>query len=196
MDWPIIDLGVCRLRAFRLEDAGSIARHANDRGVWINLRDRFPHPYTLDDARDWLFWVVDDSPTDFAIEVDGEAVGSIGYSPGEDVSRRSAEVGYWLGRPYWGRGIATAAVQGLTARLLGEGEFDRLHATVFAWNPASARVLEKAGYAFEGRLKGAVVKEGRTTDGLLYAIVRGSRTSDQWDLDPGRPAVEDELGHG
>ncbi len=174
MDRPIIDLGTCRLRPFHIEDAASIARHADDRGVWINLRDRFPHPYTLDDARGWIAHVLAGSRmTDFAIEVEGEAVGGIGYVPGEDVSRRSAEVGYWLGRAYWGRGIATAAVRALTVQLLARPEFDRLHATVFAWNPASARVLEKAGYVLEGRLRAAIVKDGRTIDGLLYAIVRG-----------------------
>jgi ribosomal-protein-alanine N-acetyltransferase len=118
--------------------------------------------------------VLGESPTtNFAIEVDGQAIGSIGYVPGQDVERHSAEVGYWLGRAYWGRGIATAAVRALTVQLLDRPDFRRLHATVFAWNPASARVLEKAGYTLEGRLRDAVTKDGKTTDGLLYAIVRG-----------------------
>jgi [ribosomal protein S5]-alanine N-acetyltransferase len=174
MDLPILDLGNCRLRHFRQEDAASIARHADDREVWLNLRDRFPHPYTLDDARAWIAHALAESPmTDYVIEMDGEAIGSIGYTPGGDISRRSAEVGYWLGRAYWGRGIATAAVRALTDQLLTRPDFDRLHATIFAWNPASARVLEKAGFILEGRLRNAVVKDGRTTDGLLYAIVRG-----------------------
>jgi ribosomal-protein-alanine N-acetyltransferase len=174
MDQPIIDFGIGRLRPFRLEDAASISCHADDRGVWLNLRDRFPHPYTIEDAREWMDHVLGESPTtNFAIEVDGQAIGSIGYVPGQDVERHSAEVGYWLGRAYWGRGIATAAVRALTVQLLDRPDFRRLHATVFAWNPASARVLEKAGYTLEGRLRDAVTKDGKTTDGLLYAIVRG-----------------------
>jgi [ribosomal protein S5]-alanine N-acetyltransferase len=173
MDSTTIDLGICRLRPFRLEDAVSIASHADDRGVWLNLRDRFPHPYTLEDAQSWIEYALSESLiTDFAIEVNGEAVGSIGYTPDENVSSRSAELGYWLGRAYWGRGIASAAVRALTDQLLAGPSFDRLHATVFAWNAASARVLEKTGFVLEGRMRDAVVKDGRTTDGLLYAIVR------------------------
>ena len=168
-----IDVGPCRLRRFRPEDVASVARHANDREVWINLRDRFPHPYTLDDARAWIDRLVAQPvATDFAIEVDGRAVGAIGFVAGDDVSRGTAEIGYWLGREYWGRGIASAAVRALTANLLARPEFRRLHATVFAWNLASARVLEKAGYTLEGRLRSAITKDGRTADGLLYAIVR------------------------
>ena len=173
MDESTIDIGNGRLRPFRPDDAGTIAHLADDRGVWINLRDRFPHPYTLDDARGWIDDVLSRPMiTDFVIEVDAVVVGAIGYTPGEDVSRRSAEVGYWLGRPYWGRGIASAAVRALTTRLLDGPDFDRLHATVFAWNIASARVLEKAGYVLEGRLRSAVFKDGRTTDGLVYGIIR------------------------
>ena len=168
-----IDLGPCRVRTFRPGDADSIARQADDRQVWINLRDRFPHPYTVDDARGWIAGLLGRPiATDFAIEVDGRAVGAIGCVPGEDVSRRSAEIGYWLGREYWGRGITSAAVREVTRLLLDRPAFCRLHATVFAPNLASARVLEKAGYSLEGRLRSAVTKDGRTTDGLLYAIVR------------------------
>jgi [ribosomal protein S5]-alanine N-acetyltransferase len=169
-----IDLGSCRLRRFRLEDAPSIALHANDREIWLNLRDRFPHPYTLDDAQSWIGGLIGaGSVTDFAIEVDGEAIGAIGFVMGEDVHRRSAEVGYWLGRAFWGRGIASAAVRGLTDHAFDQFDLIRLYSGVFAWNLASTRVLEKAGYTMEGRLRDAVTKDGRTTDELLYAIVRG-----------------------
>jgi RimJ/RimL family protein N-acetyltransferase len=168
-----IDLGHCRVRTFRRDDDTSIALNADDRAVWINLRDRFPNPYTLDDARGWLRMVVGQTPaTDFAIEVEGRAVGSVGIAPGVDVHRRSAEIGYWLGRAYWGRGIASAAVRAVTEHAFGHFDLVRLHAGVFAWNPASARVLEKAGYRLEGRLRSAVTKDGRTTDELLYAITR------------------------
>ena len=173
MEILTIQLGTCRLRTFRRDDDASIALHADDRAVWINVRDRFPHPYSLDNARDFLDKVVGKSPsTDFAIEVEGRAVGSIGITMGEDVFCRSAEVGYWLGRAYWGRGIASAALRAVTQHAFERFDLNRLHAGVFAWNPASARVLEKAGYAFEGRLRSAVTKDGRTTDQLLYAITR------------------------
>jgi ribosomal-protein-alanine N-acetyltransferase len=161
METLSIDLGPCRIRTFQPDDDTSIAVHADDRAVWINLRDRFPNPYTLDHAREWLRMVVGQTPsTDFAI------------APGADVYRRTAEIGYWLGRAFWGRGIASAAVKAVTEHAFGHFELDRLHAGVFAWNPASARVLEKAGYRLEGRLRSAVTKDGRTTDQLLYAITR------------------------
>lgn len=163
----------CTLRPFRLTDQESIARHANDREVWINLRDRFPHPYTLADARAWIELVEKMMPvTHFAIEVDGEAVGSIGITTNDDIFRRSAEIGYWLGRAYWGRGITTEAVKAITAWSFESLDFCRIHAGVFAWNHASARVLEKAGYLLEGRLIKSVTKNGQIIDQLLYAITR------------------------
>jgi len=148
-------------------------RHANNRSVWINLRDRFPHPYTLADARNWLDTVVGVSPeTNFAIAVDGEAVGGIGFTIQHDVAHRSAEIGYWLGEEFWGRGIATEALIAVTDHAFANYDLCRLYAHVFDWNPASTRVLEKAGYEFEGRLKQSVTKNGQTIDQLMYAAIR------------------------
>ncbi|WP_422927736.1 GNAT family N-acetyltransferase [Singulisphaera sp. PoT] len=161
------------IRSFRRGDLDSLVRHANDREVWLNLKDRFPHPYTKDDARAWLQLVTRMEPeTSFAIAVDDVAVGGIGIEPQGDVARRSAEIGYWLGREFWGRGIATSALRAMTDWAFANFEICRLHAGVFAWNPASARVLEKAGYTLEGRLRSSVFKDGHMTDQLLYAIVR------------------------
>jgi [ribosomal protein S5]-alanine N-acetyltransferase len=168
-----IDLGFCAIRPWRAGDEDALARHADDREVWINLRDRFPHPYTAADARAWLRHVQETAPrTDFAIGVDGEAVGGVGITLGDDVFRRSAEIGYWLGKRFWGRGIATAVVKATTDWAFGHFGLCRLHAGVFEWNLASARVLEKAGFLLEGRLRRSVTKDGRTIDQLLYAIVR------------------------
>jgi RimJ/RimL family protein N-acetyltransferase len=168
-----LDLGSCTLRSWRSGDEDSLVRHADDRDVWINLRDRFPHPYTRDDARAWLRLVAESTPeTNFVVAVADEAVGGIGLTLQDDVSRRSAEIGYWLGRAYWGRGIATAAVRALTDWAFAHFDLCRLYAGVFEWNPASARVLEKAGYVLEGRLRRSVTKDGRTIDQLLYALVR------------------------
>ncbi len=110
--------------------------------------------------------------THFAIEVEGEAAGSIGLELGEDVARRSAEIGYWLGEAHWGRGIATEAVRTVTAYGFEQLDLVRIFANVFAWNPASMRVLEQAGYVLEGRLRSAVTKDGETIDQLAYAVVR------------------------
>jgi len=161
------------LRPFSRGDAAALVRHANDHEVWRSLRDRFPHPYTPRDAEEWLKLVRNDvPPLNFAIEERGEAVGGIGLIPGTDVDRVSAEVGYWLGRGVWGRGLATRAVMSLTAWAFTIFELERLFATPFSFNPASSRVLEKAGWRREGVLRNAVVKEGRVADLLVYGITR------------------------
>ena len=168
-----LKLKSCSVRSWDWDDRDAIVRHANNRNVWINLRDRFPHPYTVIDARRWLDMVVGQKPeTNFAIDVAGEAAGGIGFTIQYDVARRSAEIGYWLGEEFWGRGIATEALIAVTDHAFSHYDVCRLFAHVFDWNRASARVLEKAGYEFEGRLKKSVTKDGRTIDQLMYAIVR------------------------
>jgi len=169
----ILRLPHCTVRPWELGDAGALVRHANDREIWRNLRDRFPHPYTDADAERWLVWVTTSEPlTHFAIEVDGEAAGGIGFSLGEDVHRRVAEIGYWLGRAIWGRGIATEALRALTDYAFAHHDLARIQAFVYAWNPASLRVLEKASYYREAKLREAVTKDGATTDMLIYAVFR------------------------
>jgi RimJ/RimL family protein N-acetyltransferase len=166
-----IDCKVCLLRRWRMEDRASLIRNANNRRVWRNLRDIFPHPYTESDADAWLAHATDQqqAPWVFAIEVDGEAGGGIGLKRGSDIESQSAEIGYWLGERYWGRGIATAAARGITERAFEETDLCRLYAWVFAWNPASMRVLEKAGYHREGTLVRSAIKDGVLTDRVMYA---------------------------
>ena len=125
------------------------------------------------DARNWLECIVGHEPeTNFAIAVAGEAVGGIGFTLQPDVARRSAEIGYWLGEEFWGRGIATEALIAVTDYAFANHDLCRVYAHVFDWNRASARVLEKAGYEFEGRMRKSVTKDGQTIDQLMYAIVR------------------------
>lgn len=168
-----LTLTSCTVRSWEWRDRDAIVRHANNRKVSINLRDRFPYPYTTRDARNWLDHVVDQKPvTNFAIDIAGEAVGGIGFTPQSDVEWRSAEIGYWLGEQFWGRGIVTEALVVVTDYAFANFDLCRLYAHVFAWNPASARVLEKAGYVFEGRLQKSVTKNGQTIDQLMYAKIR------------------------
>ena len=129
----------------------------------------FPHPYTVADARGWLSRQKNrDSVTDLnialAIDHGGEAIGGIGLHPQGDVARLSAEIGYWLGEPHWGRGIMTAAVKALSRYGFSELGLVRIYAAVFEWNPASMRVLEKAGFVQEGRLRRSVIKDGKVID--------------------------------
>lgn len=170
-----IELRSCAVRSWEPEDALSLARHANDRRIWINLRDRFPHPYTREDARAFLAAAQAATPeTRFAIEVDGQAAGGIGYTLHEDVERGSAEIGYWLGAEFWGRGIVTEALRAVTSHALRSHGLARVFAVPFEWNPASFRVLEKAGYVLEGRMRRSAVKDGKIIDQLLYAFVPGT----------------------
>lgn len=166
-------LKTCTVRSWEWRDLDAIVRHANNRRVSINLRDRFPYPYTARDARNWLDCVVARKPeTSFAIDVAGEAVGGISFHVQSDVEHRSAEIGYWLGEEFWGRGIATEVLIVITDFAFANHDLCRLYAHVFDWNGASARVLEKAGYVYEGRLRKSVTKDGKTIDQLMYAIVR------------------------
>jgi RimJ/RimL family protein N-acetyltransferase len=158
------------LRPWRRGDEPALVRHADNPKIWRNLRDRFPHPYRWSDAVDWIRIVEGQGePTlHFAVVLDGEAIGSVGFERFGDVERRVSEIGYWLGEEHWGRGIATEAVIAASRYAFETFEIDRLHAGVFEWNPASCRVLEKAGFRLEARLRRSVFKDGRTIDRLLY----------------------------
>ncbi len=137
------------------------------------MRDGFPHPYTGDDARGYTERVAAESPvTSFAIASVSEAAGGISLQLQEDVARRSAEIGYWLGEPFWGRGVATLAVRAVVEYAFASFDLVRLHASVFEWNAASSRVLEKAGFTLESRERKSVTKDGKTIDAFVYALVR------------------------
>lgn len=161
-----------RIRSFAPDDADALIRYADNRNVWLGLRDRFPHPYTAADAAAWLEASQRQEPeTHFAIASARELVGGIGLELQEDVHRHTAEIGYWLGEPFWGRGIATRAVRAMTGWAFAQFSLVRIYARVFTSNPASARVLEKCDYAAEGRCRLAVRKDGRWLDELIYARV-------------------------
>ncbi len=161
------------LRDWRMEDASSIAPYANNKKIWLNLRDAFPHPYTVEDAEAFITRVNSADPrTIFAIATETEAIGSIGLTLGSDVHRFTAELGYFLAEPFWGRGIITRAVQGVTAWAFEHLGLHRISAEPYAENRASHRVLEKAGYVCEGRLRNSVYKDGRVLDQMVYSRVR------------------------
>jgi ribosomal-protein-alanine N-acetyltransferase len=156
-----------------MEDAPAIARHANNRRIAMWLRDRFPYPYTLNDAEGFLSVVLRQDPrVAFAVATQREAIGGIGLDVGADVHRFSAELGYWLAEPFWGRGLMTEAVKQFTAWTFEHLEVHRIHASVFATNAASIRVLEKAGFQREGHLRASVFKQGRILDQFLYARIK------------------------
>jgi RimJ/RimL family protein N-acetyltransferase len=167
----------CVLRRWRARDLASLVHHANNANVSRYLRDRFPHPYTRKDGRAFLASAsgFGSDDTRFAIEVEGEAAGGIGVIIGTDVERFSGEVGYWLGEPYWGRGIVSEALTMFSEDVFQRLNLLRLFAVASAPNVASARVLEKAGYQQEAVMRSAAVKFGQPNDQLLFA-----RINPQW----------------
>jgi [ribosomal protein S5]-alanine N-acetyltransferase len=166
----------CIVRPWRLDDAESLAAQANNSRIARQLRDRFPHPYTRRDAAEFLQRASVNAPSaDFAIEIQGRAAGGIGFVRGGDIERYTAEIGYWLGEPFWGRGAATEAVALVTAHAFEQWGLLRMFALPFADNAASRRVLEKGGYTCEGILRASCVKFGEPRDQALYA-----RINEKW----------------
>jgi ribosomal-protein-alanine N-acetyltransferase len=165
-------IGKCIIRNWQIQDAPSIAKYANNRKIWLNLRDAFPYPYCLRDAEVFVSHVIEADPvTIFAIADKSEAIGSIGLMLGKDVHRFTAEMGYWLAEPYWGKGIMTDAVQFLTTWAFRELKLHRLSAEPYATNTASHRVLEKAGFIREGVLRSSVFKDGKILDQFIYSQI-------------------------
>lgn len=164
------------LRPWRRGDEPALVRHGDNVRVWRNLTDRFPHPYRHEDAVAWIAVAnPGPRPMNFAIELDGEAVGGVGCQPLDDLHQRSAEVGYWLGESHWGRGLATESFRVLVDHLWREFEFERLQAEVLAWNPASCRVLEKCGFSLESVQRRHILKDGEIMDNWLYVQLREPR---------------------
>ncbi len=165
------------IRPWRREDATALVNYANNRQVWLNLRDGFPYPYTLADAQAFLERASNlNRMTLAAIATQGEAIGGIGLSINQDVHRLTAEMGYWLGEPFWGRGIMSETVARFADYGFEQLGLVRIYAEPFAYNRASCRVLEKAGFELEGRLRCSVIKDGQIWDQFLYAKVRPNRT--------------------
>jgi RimJ/RimL family protein N-acetyltransferase len=170
-----IEFGEYMIRSWCDADIEPLQRYANNRKIWLNLRDMFPHPYTVDDARWWIEHASQEDPErSFAIASAEEPIGAIGLIFGEDVHRFSAELGYWLAEPFWGRGIMTGAVRALTEYAFRRLPLNRIYAEPFAHNLASVRVLEKTGFLREGVLRANVVKDNTVLDQIVYAkLARG-----------------------
>ena len=164
-----------QLRLWRESDAAAISRYANDWEVARWLRDVFPHPYTQADAAGFIQMCLTADPAAdllLAIDTAGAAVGSVSLSRGQDVYRRSAELGYWLGRSFWGQGIMSAAVGEICRRGFAQWDILRIYAGPFANNAASRRVLEKAGFTLEGVLRQSVTKGEDILDSCVYSLLR------------------------
>ena len=164
------------LRPWRMEDAHCMQPLANNPKIAQNLRNAFPYPYSLADARRFIENSMrrdGDRCIMRTIEIGGVPAGSIGVFLGSDVYEKTAEVGYWLGEPYWGRGIMPQAVREICDLAFDTYDLECIYAEVFSGNPASCRVLEKAGFTREGIKRRGVYKNGRVMDGVLHTLLRG-----------------------
>jgi [ribosomal protein S5]-alanine N-acetyltransferase len=176
MQLPVIELKQFTLRAWNPEDASTLVKHANNPRIASNLRDGFPYPYTLPDAKKWLKMVGENQEdVILAIEVKGEASGGIGLHGLKDVYRYNAEIGYWLSESFWGKGIMTEAVAAMVIHAFTHTSWLRLFACIFENNPASMKVLEKNGFKPEAIHRKAVMKGGKLLDEHLFSLLK-----DQW----------------
>lgn len=166
---------LCELREWRLEDAGALAFMLSDKRVQDNLRDGLPYPYTEQDGRDYITAMLsadENSTFAFAIIYEGKVIGSIGAFRQVNIHRRTAELGYYIGADYWGKGIMTEAVKQLCGYIFENTDIIRIFAEPFAYNKGSCRVLEKAGFLFEGVMRSNAVKNGKVIDMRLYGLVK------------------------
>lgn len=165
----------CILREWRIEDAADLAKMLNNKNILDNLRDGLPYPYTKSDAEEYIKSMRSSDKTKifaFAITADDKVVGSIGVFRGENIHYRTAEMGYYLGEPYWGSGLGTSAVKQTCYYIFKNTDIIRIFAEPFAYNIASCRVLEKAGFEFEGLLRNNAIKNGKVLDMRMYALIK------------------------
>lgn len=162
-----------KLRKWDEADLNSLVKYADNQNVAKWLTNTFPHPYTYEDGKSFLSTVSNDDPVKvFAIAVNGEAVGSIGIFPQTGIHEKSAEIGYWLAEEYWGQGIMTKAIEEISEYGFQTFDIVRIFARPFSTNLNSGRVLEKAGFTLEARLKMALFKNGELMDELIYAKLK------------------------
>lgn len=162
-----------RIRPWQEGDEDNLVKYANNKNIACNLRDLFPSPYTLRDARTWIAFNKDLMPAlNMAILLEEELIGSVGVVLKEDIHRKNAEIGYWIAEPYWGRGYATQAVRLMVDYTFQNYDVTRIFASTFDYNVASQRVLEKSGFRKEARLRKALFKNGRYADEMIMALLK------------------------
>ena len=163
------------IRPWRIEDAPALSHALSNPAILCRLRDGIPYPYTENDARAYISQMLSagkNSTFAYAIVLDGTAVGSIAAFRQDNIHCRTAELGYYLAQEHWGKGIMTAAVSDICKAVFAETNIVRIFAMPFASNFGSRRVLEKAGFQFEGIMKYNAFKDGSLLDTALYALTR------------------------
>ena len=165
----------CKIRKWKLTDAKNIAVALSNKKIQDNLRDGLPHPYTEQDGIDFISSMLsanEDETFAFAITLDDKAIGSIAVFRQQNIHRQTAEMGYYIAEEYWGKGIMTDAVKQICEYVFKNSDILRIYAEPFAYNAGSCRVLEKAGFQYEGTLRNNAVKNGKVIDMKMYSLLR------------------------
>jgi [ribosomal protein S5]-alanine N-acetyltransferase len=162
------------LRPWGITDDTQLALICDNKKIADNLRDGFPFPYSLKDARDWLNLILPENnpPRFFAITLDKQVIGSIGIVSKTDIYRKNFEIGYFLSEKWWGKGIMTSAIKAATSYAFLNYDIVRIYAEPFSDNTGSRRALEKAGFSLEATLKRNVIKNGIIKDSCIYSVLR------------------------
>lgn len=166
---------IVKIRKWRLSDAADLASILSNQKIHNNLRDGLPYPYTEQDGRDYISVMLSEDENDtfaFAIAADDRAIGSFSIFRQQNIHRQVGELGYYIAEECWGMGIATEAVKQICAHVFERSDIIRIYAEPFAHNGASCRVLEKAGFQYEGTLRSNAVKNGRVVDMKMYALLK------------------------
>ena len=165
----------CKIRKWKLTDAKNIAVALSNKKIQDNLRDGLPYPYTEQDGIDFISSMLsanEDETFAFAITLDDKAIGSIAVFRQQNIHRQTAEMGYYIAQEYWGKGIMTDAVKQICEYVFKNSDILRIYAEPFAYNAGSCRVLEKAGFQYEGTLRNNAVKNGKVIDMKIYSLLR------------------------
>lgn len=165
---------ICTIRKWELSDAADLAAALSNKKIQDNLRDGLPYPYTEQDGADYISAMLsaDENETfAFAVTFDGKAIGSIGVFRKANIHKRTGELGYYIAEKYWGKGIMTEAVKQICDYIFSNSDMIRIYAEPFAHNVASCRVLEKAGFQYEGTLRSNAVKNGKVIDMKMYSMI-------------------------
>ncbi|MDE6531083.1 MAG: GNAT family N-acetyltransferase [Lachnospiraceae bacterium] len=166
---------ICSIRKWELSDARDLSIALSNKKIQDNLRDGLPYPYTEEDGADFISAMLSADENDtfaFAITVDGKVIGSIGVFRQRNIHRQTAELGYYIAEEYWGKGIMTEAVKQICEYVFSKSDIIRIYAEPYAYNAASCRVLEKAGFQYEGTLRNNAVKNGKVIDMKMYSLLK------------------------
>ena len=164
----------CKIRKWALSDAKDLAAALSNTKIQDNLRDGLPYTYTEQDGVDYISAMLsaDENETfAFAITTDSKVIGSIGVFRQGNIHRQTAELGYYVAEEYWGKGIMTEAVKQICKYVFDKSDIIRIYAEPFAYNAASCRVLEKAGFQYEGTLRSNAIKNGKVIDMKMYSLL-------------------------